>query len=294
MKNKLIYNLGRRGFFSEINNMVLAKIYAERHNLEFMVNSYYWNCRYKEGMRDYFDNEIQEQNNFLSAQISRNKPILKFNFDLHSVFYNISYVKNFVYQLLNKEVLLGADIYEEIRSNDFRESIDSALFMYELYNVIRLKASIYKEFENIFNQLGIDEPFCGVHIRRGDKITTGEMDNIPLNKYALEVTKTSLKSIYIATDDVASVYYFKEKMASHGIRIYYNPTLKGTGFSEGSFNHAGKKIRYDETLTLLFDIFVLSKASKFIGTYSSNLSRVIPCLLGLDNCKSLDDNWFIG
>ena len=52
-----------RGFFSEINNMIIAKIFAEEHHWDFEVNSFYWNCRYKKGLRDYFYIELQEYNN---------------------------------------------------------------------------------------------------------------------------------------------------------------------------------------------------------------------------------------
>ena len=63
---KLIYSLGRRGFFSEINNMILAKIYAKDNNYEFSVNSLYWNCRLKKGLRDYFKLSLNENNNILN------------------------------------------------------------------------------------------------------------------------------------------------------------------------------------------------------------------------------------
>lgn len=294
MKRLLIYNLGRRGFFSEINNMLLAKIYAEKHNLNFAVNSYYWNCRYKKGIHDYFDNEINELNNPFSAQITRNKPNFKIGFDLYTVFHNINYIKNSIYLLFNNDAMLGADIYDEIRSEEFRSHIDPTIFLKELKDVLCIKSTIQKDFESTFYQLEISSPFIGIHIRRGDKITTGEMNDISLDKYIDEVLRNSPKAIYIATDDIQSVNYIKSKMKSTGIDVFYNPSLSGKGFSEGSFNHSSRKSRYVDTLTLLFDIFILSKASYFIGTYSSNLSRVIPCLLGFDNCTSLDEKWYIG
>lgn len=91
MQKKLIYNLGRRGFFSEINNMILAKIFAQKNNYEFEVNSFYWNCRYKEGLRDYFELHFPENNNILSAQQTRSDQkfvILPHN--AHDLFYNIT------------------------------------------------------------------------------------------------------------------------------------------------------------------------------------------------------------
>lgn len=295
MKTKLIYNLGRRGFFSEINNMILAKIYANKYHFDFIVNSYYWNCRYKNGLHDYFENEIQEQNNLFSAQITRNR--FRFTYkinNLHTLFYNINYIRNVAYLIFHRNVLLGSEIYNEMRSDIFLKNVDPDDFIKEIQKCLRIKPSIRHEFDLIFNHLKIGGPFLGVHIRRGDKITTGEMNDISLDRYAEEIIATSYKSIYLATDDIMCVNYLKEKMELKGIHVYYNPSLSRKGFSEGLFNHTSRRKRYEETLILLLDIYVLSKASFFIGTYSSNLSRVIPCLLGFNNCKSLDTNWHIG
>lgn len=295
MKNLLIYNLGRRGFFSEINNMILAEIYAERYHLRFVVNSFYWNCRYKKGLRDYFDNEIIEQNNIFSAQITRNRSYFDFKVtNLHTLFYNINYIFNTIYSFLHKNVVLGADVYGELRTESFLNTIDAEKYLLNLKKCLRLKTSILNHFDLLFDKLGIDEPFLGIHIRRGDKIATGEMNDISLDLYIEEIIHSRFRTVYIASDDKMSIDYIKAKIIPMGIDVHCNPNLEGEGFNEGNFNNAGRIKRYEDTLILLFDIYVLSRASYFIGTYTSNLSRVIPCFLGFENCKSLDENWHIG
>lgn len=290
MRQKLIYNLGRRGFFSEINNLVIAKIFAEDHNWDFEVNSFYWNCKYTKGLKDYFNTDLPENNRLCSAQMLRKKTL---SFDLHSLFYLGIGILNAAYRALHTNVVWGSEVYESIRAPFYLNHIDTDRFLNDLRQLLQMNDTLRHTFQNRMAQLGIQMPFLGVHIRRGDKITTGEMQNIPLLKYVEAIIETGYKHIYIATDDYRSVEFVHAQLPAPDYHIYCNPELAGAGFSEGRFNHSSKKDRYKETCSLLFDIFVLFRAAYFIGTYSSNLSRVIPCALGLNNCKSLDVNWFI-
>lgn len=290
-KKKLIYNLGRRGFFSEINNMVIAKIFAEEHGWDFEVNSTYWNCRYRKGLRDYFKPCVKERNDILSAQMVRGR---SFTLSLHSLFYLTVSILNKVFQLFHRNVIWGADVYGSFRETSYLQHINADKFFSELKVVLQLNDALQNEFQEKMSQMDLNVSFLGVHIRRGDKITTGEMDNIPLSRYIDAIRETSYKHVYIATDDYHSVEFIKENLQPLGYVICYNPDLSASGFSEGSFNHSAKAARYKETCTLLFDICMLFRASYFIGTYSSNLSRVIPCVLGFKNCESLDNDWFIG
>ncbi|NDV57785.1 O-fucosyltransferase family protein [Bacteroides sp. 519] len=292
---KLIYNLGRRGFFSEINNLVIAKIFAEDNKWSFEVNSFYWNCKYRYGLRDYFDINIKENNNLFSAQLVRtNKKSRVLITNLHSVFYATTQNLNCLYKLFHHNIVWGNYIYETFRSQPNLANIDKDRFLNNLKQLLQLKHSLNESFLKKTLEMELPNRFLGIHIRRGDKITTGEMEELPLSIYLTAIKETSFKYIYIATDDYRSIEYIKSELSPLGYQIYHNPELKADGFSEGKFNHYTKNNRYNETLSLLFDIFILFKASYFIGTFSSNLSRVIPCVLGLENCKSLDIDWFVG
>lgn len=290
-KKKLIYNLGRRGFFSEINNMVIAKIFAEELGWDFEVNSTYWNCRYHKGLEDYFKPYINERNNIFSAQMVRNT---SFSLSLHTLFYIIISILNKTYHLFHRNVIWGADVYNSFRETSYLRQINEKKFLLELQAVLHLNDTLQNEFQEKLSHMNLDAPFLGIHVRRGDKIATGEMEDISLSCYIDAIKETSFKQVYVATDDYKCIEYIKKHLLPLGYKIYYNPELSGSGFNESGFNHSSKVARYKETCTLLFDIFMLFHASYFIGTYSSNLSRVIPCALGLENCKSLDKDWFIG
>lgn len=294
MKKRLIYNLGRRGFFSEINNMILAKIYAHNNNYNFEVNSTYWNCRFKKGLRDYFCLSLIENNNIFSAQQTRsNRGYVLPPKNLHEVFYNLTHFFNSLYRIFHKDVIFGNEIYNYLRSDEIIQLINVDDYMNEIRQLLHFSPKVEDYINERMSIINLPRTFLGVHIRRGDKITTGEMDDISIEEYVKAIINTGFKDVYIATDDVSIVKIINNKCADKDIRVLYNSTNK-IGFDEGQFNHSTRKSRYQDTLNLLFDIAVLSKAEKFIGTYSSNLSRVIPCLIGIENCISLDDNWHIG
>lgn len=294
MKRKLIYNLGRRGFFSEINNLILAKIYAQNKNYDFEVNSLYWNCRLKKGLQDYFELSFIENNNLFSAQQTRsNWGYVIPPKSLHDMFYNITQLLNSIYRLFNKNVIFANEIYKCLRSEYVIHNINKNDYMNEIRQFLRCSPNVEDYINQRIKSINLPHNYLGVHIRRGDKITTGEMKNIPIEEYIKAIFDSGFKDVYIATDDVSIIEMIENKCTGNEIRVFYNNTCK-TGFNEGQFNHSTRKARYEDTMNLLFDIAVLSKSEKFIGTYSSNLSRVIPCFIGEENCISLDDHWHIG
>ena len=274
----------------------------------FVVNSFFWNCRFKYGLRDYFVKSISETNNVFTAQIIRtmgntkgmslveqikNQIITANNLPFYrKFFYAGLHVFNNIYKLFNKQILFGTDLFDTIRNKTFLSSISFLEYSSELKQLLvpnsKVCDFIYKD--PLFKELKKTE-YIGVHIRRGDKISTGEMENLELNKYVDEIKKIGLNTVYIATDDVSVVEYIRDKCDN--IYIYTNPHLKQFGFVENTFNHKSHTDRYYDTLILLYDIFVLISGKKFIGTYSSNLSRIIPCFLGLNNCVSLDEEWSV-
>lgn len=294
MQSKIVYSLGRRGFFSEINNLVLAIIYSRRNNYKLLVNSLYWNCRVNIGLGDYFSLNISETINPLSAQMTRTGISQGFNpRNPHDWFYKFCDYSNGIYELFNKNTIWGKDIYEKIRSNSFRESISKDEFSKTLCSILTLNQDVKTKIESTRNAIKLPKDYIGIHIRRGDKITTGEMENISLDEYVDEIKKGNTSNIYIATDDLTTVEIIRDSLGSD-YRVFYNPDLNARGFDEGSFNKMSKQAKQKETETLLTDMFILFGSKKFIGTYSSNLSRVVPCVIGFDKCVSLDNEWVIG
>jgi len=300
---KVYYSLTGRGLYSELLNLVLAIIYCEKNNLELIINSYFWNSRIDKGWEDYFSPTIKYTNNLTSAQIYfkgfNHKLSLRgiYRNPIKSMIHILQCGLNYLYQIRTKN-LLSHNIVDLMRDKDFIDSIKSIetwqiLFHKKISDIYIYNDKMKNEINTFKNKIGIQEiKYIGVHIRRGDKIKSKEMNNIELEKYikAIEMKKHISKNIYIATDDYSIINEIRI-LLSPDYKLYYNIDQKTLGFDENKFNMIKKRQRTLDTKLALIDVDILLNSSFFIGTYSSNLSRIIPCFKGLKDCESIDIQW---
>ena len=303
-KKRIIYSLSTRGMYSELFNLCLAIVYANHHQKHLKLNTWLWNSRIKNGWEDYFEPTLDCSNNPFSAQdkvYTNEKPWFGKIYYKPKEFFSFYYrlILNYIYHILHPNHLLTKDIFKVMRSKEFIHVILGE-------NAFSLMASTFKQLYVLNNHtknhlkqridgLRLPNDYIGVHIRRGDKIASKEMQEIRLDKYinAIITHKDICSNVYIATDDISIINIIKEKLLSFGFNIFYNSQNKSTGFIEADFNSTSKQTRQEETLNVLLDMEVLIHSNFFIGTYTSNLSRVVPFFLGLDKCISLDNDWNI-
>jgi hypothetical protein len=296
------YSLTQRGFFSEIMNLVLAKIYCDKEKIELVVNTYHWNSRIDKGWNDYFKETLNTTNNILSSQYYVNgykrnilRGLIKNPF--HEAQHLTQCLLNYYYTSTSGNIL-SHDIFNKMRSKEVIGLIKSNeewryLLSITLNNIYIYNDDLNNEISANKKKIGINSiEYIGVHVRRGDKITTGEMSIIDIDKYisAIKAKKEISKNIYISTDDMAIIDIIKLQLGSE-YSIFYNVLMSSTGFKESTYNKKSKEIRHEETKLAILDVDILKNSSYFIGTYSSNMSRIIPCFKGFDSCQSLDIPW---
>lgn len=302
-KKKIIYSLTSRGLYSEIFNLLLAIVYAKLKGQDFIINTFQWNARMVLGWEDYFEPTIKNINNIFSSQyqIYTEKiwigklyynPIVFFRFYFFLVI-------NKLFLFLNPHVEFSSDVFVDLRSNPYFISKNNEILKENMSNVLK-KIYRYNKKTSLFiseqrKSLNLPNSYIGVHIRRGDKISTCEMQKIDINRYVSEIIshRDLSRNVYIATDDETIIATVKSKLKEYDMNIYFNLNIKQNGFVEDMFNKKNKNERYFDTLNTLLDVDILSKSVFFIGTYSSNLSRIIPLLLGFEKCISLDIDWGI-
>ena len=302
--NKIIYSLSTRGMYSELFNLCLALVYARHNHITLKLNTWLWNSRIKKGWEDYFEPTLDCSNNPFPAQdkvYTNEKPwIGKIYYkpkEFFSYYYRLSL--NSLYRILHPNQLLTKDVFMDMRSqafihgilgkNAFNQMAASFRQIYQLNH--ETKKHIAKRVE----KLKLPDNYIGVHIRKGDKITSEEMIDIHIDNYiyTLSMHSNISTNVYIATDDASIINDLKPKLACLGFDLYYNIFNQSQGFNEASYNRASRQVKREETLNVLLDMEVLIHAKFFIGTYTSNLSRVVPFFLGLDHCVSLDNDWNI-
>lgn len=303
MNQTLYYSLTGRGLYSELMNLILAKIYCEENNINLVVNTRNWNSKYENGWEDYFLKTFITTNSFMSAQYyvdGCNHKIGLGNLlkkPLIEIAHLNQCILNYLFKLKTGSDL-SDDIFFKMRSKEFISSIGDNIKWQILLNnalsqVYKYNSTLLADMLQSKKLIGIqDKKYIGVHIRRGDKVTTKEMENVILDKYinAIKEKKNLSYNVYIATDDIGIVDKIKTELSDE-YNIFYNIFISSVGFDETKYNKKSKFNRYNEAKLAILDVDILLNSVYFIGTYSSNLSRIIPCFKGFDSCESLDIDW---
>ena len=301
---KIIYSLTHRGLYSELVNLALAKVYADKYNYRLLVNSRNWNSKIDNGLSDWFIPYFEETHSILTYQekiYNNEKPWIGKIYYNPSAFWGYwrERLYNKIFKFFNPTALLSKESFQRMHSGDFLSQYSEG----ELLNAV---SNSFKKFykynaltQNSISEkkqyINIPDNYISIHIRRGDKIVTGEMEDINLNIYVDAIRKYRYISnnIYIATDDVTVISYISKKLSDIDIKIYYNKENKLKGFDEKTYNLKSDSVRRDEVLNMLFDMDMMINSSFFIGTFSSNVGCVVAMYLGLDKCHSIDVSWKI-
>ena len=302
-KTTIIYSLSTRGLYSELFNLCIAIVYAHHYKLSLKLNTWTWNSRLKDGWNDYFEPRLACNNNPFSAQdkvYTNERPWLGKIYYKPNEFFSFYYrlLLNKIYRIFHPRHLLTKDIFANMRSDKFIHDIlkeDAFLLMSDSFKQFyKLNKETKRYIEKKKEIIKLPKDYIGVHIRRGDKITSEEMKEIHFDKYINAIIeKKDVSNVYIATDDVSTINNLKPKLNALGFNVFYNSSSQSQGFDETTYNQSSKEAKQEEMINVLLDMEMLTHSKFFIGTYTSNLSRVVPFFLGLDRCKSLDNDWNI-
>jgi hypothetical protein len=115
----------------------------------------------------------------------------------------------------------------------------------------------------------------GVHIRSGDKVTTGEMRLIPIEKYAAEIRRHAPKSVFVMTDTLNLREELKAILEPN-IGVY------GLDFKspcsthvQGEFNLAPKAVREEAYVQFMTELNIMQEIPRIVCTLSSNVGRYL-------------------
>jgi len=123
----------------------------------------------------------------------------------------------------------------------------------------------------------------GVHIRSGDKITTGEMKTIEISEYiqALRTIQNKIKknelNIFVMTDNI-SLY---NELVSRGDPSWSVTTLEEPsdytmqGHDQGVFSHLPQEKRVSLFYQFLTELHIMQRIPNLVLTFSSNVGRFL-------------------
>lgn len=290
-KPEFIYPLSNRGFFSELNNLVLAVLYCLDNKITFKLHSAKWVSGKWEA---YFNPIFEEYKGII--------PIPE-NVYIESRF---DFLYSMYHKHLNKRKLLKDDIWSNMRNKTFIEKhffypelgINGDIFQAkrQLFNII---LDYNKETaEEVFSVMETDLDFvkksCGIHVRRGDKVN-GNSKEAELFEIESYINKTcefnpEMQDFTICTDDNEVLANFKTKYPQLNYLSFCPPSR--LGYFQKQYNTTKETTeRRKEVINILKDAYLLTNSKLFVGTYSSNISRFVVLMRNNKNCHSLDIPW---
>lgn len=140
------------------------------------------------------------------------------------------------------------------------------------------------EIEQIFEDNGYPNfgatKSVGFHIRRTDKVSTGEMKEYSGDDYVLRLikamesrndTQEPIENCYVATDDHLSVAEIVSALARHRIpcRIYTMRPPKSD-------------VREEDPIVFFSELSILIQSTYFIGSFESNIGTLVAVLRACD------------
>ena len=191
---------------------------------------------------------------------------------------------------LKDGMTLQQKIPDELR--EFRRSLELTFLKSEVKRIFKLNPSIQSKVTALHR--GLPKFDLGLHIRTGDKVTTGEMEAIPLDVYIKEVdtyqkaTKKDKLSIYLMTDSEGVIATFKNRAdPSWSIKYLPSPIKNVDGHNQQVFNSQSTENKMAAYIHFLAELQVLQQCPTVFCTFSSNIGRLV-YLTGGDDVRSLD------
>lgn len=292
-EEELIYPLTNRGFYSEINNLVLAALYCSVNRIKIRVSSKNWVAG---EWTDYFNPVIEEYHGLIPIPTT-------------SVFFIRRREKlyEFYHKNLKKRQLIQNNVWNKMRDKAFTKNyfnipelgIDGDIFhakkrmmsiLFDINNTVNNQLECFMEQHNTFIKNS-----CGIHVRRGDKVfgKHKEANFVSLSDFVNKATAVApeLNKFTICTDDFEVIEEFKKEFPQFELFTLCKNTNRG--YSQKEYNSiTDKKKIYNEVIDLLKDSYLLTHSNVFIGSYSSNISRFLVLQRDNINCYSMDSKWY--
>lgn len=273
-RKELIFHLGSdAGFYSELNNMVLAIIYCLQYRIKFSLYSLDANFKYNVGWNDFFTPFCDE-----ISDPFHHKYNIRYEDPLFWV-HGSERLKILYWRMRHKHTYLTSDLFFKFRNVGFermRFSIPELGLVGDLREIggCIINNLIYhfnehtnSEIATLINAINLPDRYIGFHIRGGDKFVEYELEQCITYISKAEQLST-IRDGFVLTDDYLIIEALQNDFPHWHFYTLTSPTERGYFHSE--FQKLDKKDKKDNLVKLFASMEVLRKSELFIGTYSSN------------------------
>lgn len=320
------FYLTDRGLGSEVIFLINTILLAEFESAKIEVNDNLWNSNTGNGWGDYFEqNNSFVINNSFGVGYSTDFKLKQWKGLIRTIKYSylIDWVKNGKGQLVkgglkyimpffryitsnfkNENEIIGQKLIsiDGIKENILWNKVLRISLSYEFQNISitdsrskiandlwRINNLVQKEINTSLKNLKYcDGDYIGVHIRRGDKLINeankvGVIDFIKL----IEKMNLSSENIFIATDDYSVINEFIELRPRWKIKSLV--TNHENGHLQSDFNSKSNNDIKKNTISVINDIEILKNSKVYIGSITSNFTKLISILRNnYDSTYSID------
>lgn len=292
--NTLVFHLDNSaGFFSEINNLVLAILYCLQNKIKFVLfadDACF--STFGNGWEDFFrpfcpitHSKLHLKYNFRQRNEKKLKKYAK-KIDLFKKRNNIKYLTYELFPLFHNNDFAKTTInIDELKINSSVKEASKIIFE----NIMRYNGFIAEEINNEKNKIKLPKNYQSMHIRSGDKHI--EIDLSPTKKYMDKLQSISkCKDIFVATDDYSNIEDLKNNYPDYN--FYTMCEKEQRGYLQADFENSSDDHKYKSYIKLLAEIELLQNGENCICTYSSNIGMYLGIIR--DKVYSIDiDEWTV-
>jgi len=266
------------GFYSELNNLVLAALYCLHHGISL---SLYTPHRRATTIRwnDYFVPFCGETGRRLHGILNL-RPIDTADFGTRRVGSSL--------KRLRRISFVTQDLWGEFRSRAFAQThfsvpelgiggdlVTSARKLAE--KCIKYSTSTQAEIEAALAGVELTSPYVGLQVRAGDKVN--ETDVVGVDRYMTSLLeRTAVTRVFVLTDDHRCVSELRRRYPTHTFMTLCREEERGYEF--GAFRALVPEARRREYVKLLASMEALCNAELAVGTRSSNPGMYLGIRMG--------------
>jgi hypothetical protein len=282
-KEKAIFCIGHSaGFFSEINNMILAMIYCLENNIKFCPYSLSANFSNGIGWQEFFEPfcdefnvRIKKQFNFRTKENVNNvfskKPLKYLAFKIQSKIFKKKHgIKYLNHELWSKFFDIRHSLHNMIfQKLGFEMDSSSELAFTKMQKMIwRFNKQTKQAIDEIISHLNLSQDYLAIHVRSGDKIL--EVEKLLDGRDFMKTIKQNINliDIFVFADDYRQIEQLRRDYPD------YNFYTLCKEHERGYYNNEFQALSWDMKKSKLLDLFanieICRKSNLFIHTGQAN------------------------
>lgn len=301
-KSTMIWELTDRGFGSELNNLLYAINYCQEKNisLSFLTNK--WNTKIEKGWVDFFKQipesiSLSNHTNLSSYSLLRtffSLSDLRLYVEQKKIHYLKLFKTNIGLKIFNfskpKKYLFIHDYFKvvyDFNKDEFEN--DKNLFKKKMNTILKSIWNLNQKTIDKINQNKSEfnlSRYAVLHIRRGDKLTTGEDSLYSYDKYMSKIDVKNIQCVFVMSDD----YRVYEDLVKNYPKLNFYTLIDENhrGHFQSSFNKLSINEKEKNAINLFTEIEIAKEANFFVGSKNSNIYRLIE-YFKINNCFDISD-----